>query len=33
MADKRIEELPILNTDDFNFSTDYVIVQQPGGGT
>lgn len=33
MADKRIEELPILSTDDFNFSTDYVIVQQPGGGT
>lgn len=33
MADKRIEELPILSTDDFNFSRDYVIVQQPGGGT
>jgi len=33
MADKRIEELPILNTDDFNPFNDFVVVQQPGSGT
>lgn len=33
MADKRIEELPLLSQSDFNPANDFIIVQQPGGGT
>lgn len=33
MADKRIEELPLLSKSDFNLTNDFIIVQQAGGGT
>lgn len=33
MADKRIQDLPSLSPEDFNFSADYIIVQKPDGGT
>jgi len=33
MADRIIELLPSLSQDDFNASTDYILVQKPGGGT
>ena len=33
MPDKNIEQLPLLSQGDFNFSTDYIIVQKPGGAT
>lgn len=33
MADKKIEELPLLTQSDFDPANDFIIVQQPGGGT
>lgn len=33
MTDKRIQDLPSLSSEDFNFSADYIIVQKPDGGT
>jgi len=33
MADKKIEELPLLPESDFDPINDLVVVQQPGGGT
>jgi hypothetical protein len=33
MADKRIQDLPLLGEDDFNPATDFIIIQKPAGGT
>lgn len=33
MADKKIEDLPLLSQQDLDTSTDFVIVQKPQGGT
>lgn len=33
MADKRIEDLPLLSQSSFQPSSDFVIIQTPGGGT
>lgn len=33
MADKKIQDLPLLSQDDFNPSMDYIIVQKPNGAT
>ena len=33
MADKKIEDLPDLNSDDINPLTDYLVIQKPGGAT
>ena len=33
MADKKIEDLPLLGEDDFNPATDFIIIQKPTGGT
>lgn len=33
MADKRIQDLPLLSQENFNPAVDYIIVQQPGGAT
>jgi len=33
MADKTIEQLPLLSIDDFNPATDFIIVQKPNGAT
>jgi len=33
MADKRIEDLPLLSQSSFQPSSDFIIIQTPGGGT
>ena len=33
MTNKRIQDLPLLDENDFNPTTDFVIIQKPSGGT
>ena len=30
MTNKRIQDLPLLDENDFNPTTDFVIIQKPG---